>query len=168
MSILLSESHNSAPSQNALRPPAKAAGADPAGGVPLIPALVALLAICLAAFIKPPLLHAQEHKSKVPIVGKLSPGRLQQAYSGKIQSVDLKQKILSVNSLNGEDSEIFPIKKNVRVENLGGTRMKVSALTPGSTVLIYYDQKSRARSIKNIIILSSGKKQKKGKSAPSS
>jgi hypothetical protein len=130
--------------------------------------LVALLAPCMFVFSQALPLRAQQHKSKVPIVGKLSSGNLQQAYSGKIQSLDLKQKVLNVNSLHGQDSEIFPIKKNVRVESLDGGRMKLDALTPGMTVLIYYDQKSGARTVKNIIVLSSGKSQEKGKLAPSS
>ena len=43
-----------------------------------------------------------------------------------------------------------------------------AALTPGTAVLIYFDQKSGERSIKNIVVLSSGKEQAKGKPAPSS
>lgn len=130
--------------------------------------LVALVAVCLVIVAQPSLLCAQQQKSKFPGVGKHSSRNRQNAYSGKVQSLDLKQKILSVNSLHGEDSEIFPIKKNVRVENLGGTRMKLTALKPGTTVLIYFDQKSGERIIKNIVILGSGKNQEKGKRAPSS
>lgn len=113
-------------------------------------------------------LYGQQGRSKVPIVGKLSSGNRQHAYSGKVQSLDLKRKILNVNSLHGQDSEIFPIKKNVHVENLGGGKMKLDALKPGTTVLIYYNQKSGERTVKNIVVLSSGKSQEKGETAPSS
>jgi|GEM_PF-1810684 hypothetical protein len=125
--------------------------------------LTCLLACCMAAPI-----FAQEHKSKVPIVGKLTSGNQEEAYSGKVQSLDLKQQILSVNSLRGRDSEIFPVKKNVRVEGINGNKMKLSALTPGTTVLIYYDQKAGERTVKNIVVLSPGETQEKTKSAPSS
>lgn len=128
----------------------------------------ALVAACALALGQPPLLHAQRHKSKVPIVGKLTSGNTKQAYSGKVQSVDLKQKILNVDSLHGRESEIFPFKKNVRVESLNGNKMDLKKLTPGTTVLIYFDQRSGERTIKNIVVLSSGKEQAKGKPAPSS
>jgi hypothetical protein len=141
------------------------------GGGPtrsLMRALTVLLVACAFALFPAAPLQAQKHKSKVPIVGKLGSSSLQQAYSGKVQSVDKKQKILNVNSLHGRDSEIFPFKKNVRIESLNGKKMDLTALTPGSTVLIYFDQKSGERTIKNIVVLSSGKEQAKGKPAPSS
>jgi hypothetical protein len=122
-----------------------------------------MIFFCLAAP-----LHAQTHKSKVPIVGKLTGGNNKQAYSGKIRSLDLKQKILNVNALHGRENEIFPFKKNVRVEGLNGKRMGLKALKPGTTVLIYFDQKSGGRTIKNIVVLSSGTGQEEDKPAPSS
>ena len=140
----------------------------PAGGGLSFMMLAALTLGCLFALLQTVPVRAQDQGSKVPLVGKLSPGRQQQAYSGKIQSLDMKQKILNLNSLHGRESEIFPIKKNVRVESLGGDRMKLTALEPGMTVLIYYDQRSGERTVKNIVILSSDKGQEKGKPAPSS
>lgn len=128
----------------------------------------ALLACCVFAVCQAPLLQAQSHKSKVPIVGKLTSTNRRQAYTGKIQSLDLKQKILNVNSLHGRESEIFPFKKNVRIESLNGDRMNLKALKPGTTVLIYFNQKSGERTIRNIVVLSSAKEQAKGKAAPSS
>lgn len=128
----------------------------------------ALMAVCAFAFWQAPPLHAQEHKSKVPIVGKLTSPNDRQAYSGKVQSLDLKQKILNVDSLHGEDSEIFPFKKNVRIESLNGGRMDLRALKPGTTVLIYFNQKSGERTIRNIVVLGSGKDQTGDKRAPSS
>jgi hypothetical protein len=130
--------------------------------------LAILLAACAPALFLAVSLHAQQHKSKVPIVGKLGAGNHQQAYSGKVQSLDMKQKILNVNSLQGQDTEIFPFKKNVRIEGLNGKRLDLRALKPGATVLIYFDQKSGERTIKNIVILSSGKEQAKDKPAHSS
>ncbi len=83
-----------------------------------------------------------------------------------MQSLDLKQKILNVNSRQGRKSEIFPLKKNVRVESLNGKKMKLKALRPGTTVLIYFNQKRGERTIKNIIVLSPGEGQA-NKPAPS-
>ncbi len=128
----------------------------------------ALMAFCVFALCQAPPLHAQSPKSKVPLVGKLTSTNTRQAYSGKIESLDLKQQILNVNSLHGRESEIFPFKKNVRVESLNGDRMNLKALKPGTTVLIYFNQKSGERTIRNIVVLSSGKEQAAGKRAPSS
>lgn len=129
--------------------------------------LALLLVPFLGAFIQAPPLCAQGRASKVPIVGKLKSGNRQHAYSGRVQSLNLKQNVLNVDSLHGQDSEIFPIKKNVRVETLGGERLKLGALKPGTPILIYYDQKSGERTVKNIIILGSAKSGRKG-AAPSS
>jgi hypothetical protein len=128
----------------------------------------ALMVVCVFALCSAPLLHAQSPKSKVPLVGKLTSGNTRQAYSGKIKSLDLKQKILNVDSLHGRESEIFPFKKNVRVESLNGNRMNLKALKPGTSVLIYFNQKSGERTIRNIVVLSSGKEQATDKPAPSS
>jgi hypothetical protein len=137
-------------------------------GAHLVWTLAVLLAACAFVLFPAATLHAQQHKSKVPIVGKLGSGNRQRAYSGKVESLDMKQMILNVNALHGRDTEIFPFKKNVRVESVNGKKMALRSLKPGSTVLIYFDQKSGARTIKNIVVLSSGKEQAKGKLAPSS
>ncbi|HET7214910.1 MAG TPA: hypothetical protein VFL79_15065 [Terriglobia bacterium] len=128
----------------------------------------ALLVVSVFALWQAPRLHAQDRKNKMPIVGKLTSPNDRQAYSGKIQSVDLKEKILNVDSLHGQESEIFPFKKNVRIESLGGGRMDIKSLQPGATVLIYFNQKSGERTIRNIVVLSSGKEQARDKPAPSS
>lgn len=128
--------------------------------------LMLTLAACLLAFCQVAPLVAQ--KSKVPIVGKLTSSNHRQAYSGKIQSLDLKQKILNVSSLRNRTTEIFPVKKNMRIESINGKRLDLNALTPGATVLIYFNQKSGERTVRNIVVLSSGKEPAKSKRAPSS
>ncbi len=133
-----------------------------------LPGVATALAVCALTFFHLAPLQAQQEKNKLPIVGKLAPGNHQQAYSGKIQSLDMKRKILNVNSLHGQDTEIFPVKKNMHVEGINGNRLNLSALTPGATVLIYFNQKSGERTVKNIVVLSSSKKQAKSGTAPSS
>ena len=139
-----------------------------AGSRAVLLRISAALGACVLLFCQVAPLQAQQQKSKLPIVGKLATGNHQQAYSGKIQSLNMKEKILNVNSLHGQDTEIFPVKKNMRVEGINGNKLDLSALTPGATVLIYFDQKSGERTIKNIVVLSSGKEQAKGGPAPSS
>ncbi len=131
-------------------------------------AMAALLGACLLLAFQAAPLHAQEHRTKVPIVSKLTTSNRPAAYSGKIQSLDKKQRIMNVNPIEGRGSEIFPFKKNVRIQNLNGGRMDLGALIPGTAVLIYFDQKSGERTIKNIVVLSSGKEQAKDKPTPAS
>ena len=123
---------------------------------PLRAGITAVVA-CFLAFVPATSLRAQQHKSKVPILGKLTSSPHQQAYSGTVQSLDLKQKVLSVNSRQGRDTEIFPVKKDVHVETINGKKLKLKTLTPGTKVLIYYDQKRGERTIKYIIVLDAGK-----------
>lgn len=130
--------------------------------------LMALLGACLFALCQTAPLHAQDQKSKIPLVGKLATGNRKQAYSGTVQSLDMKQRGLNVSALHSRRTEIFPFKKNVRIESLNGNRMDLKALTPGTAVLIYFNQKSGERTVKNIIVLSSGKQQAKDKTEPSS
>lgn len=121
---------------------------------------------CLFTFVQAASVHAQEHKNKLPIVGKISGNSDRQAYSGTVQSLNMKQRILSVNSRQGRDTEIFPVKKNIRVEAINGKKMDLKALTPGTSVLIYFDQRGGKRTIKNIIVLETSKGQ--AKHAPAS
>ncbi len=120
-----------------------------------------IVAACLLAFVQATPLSAQQHKNKIPIVGKIIPFPGRQAYSGTVQSLDMKQKVLNVNSLHGQDTEIFPVKKDIHVEALNGKKLELEALTPGTSVLIYYKEKGGEREVKNIIVLESGKKEPK-------
>ena len=127
-----------------------------------------VFAACLVVFFQAASLRGQNGKSKLPVIGKLTSGNQQQAFTGKIQSLDLKQRVLSVNSLHGQQSEIFPVNKNVRVQAVNGHRMKLTELVPGMTVLIYFHQRSGERTVKNIVVLSSSKARGKAKQAHSS
>lgn len=121
---------------------------------------------CFFAFLPATSLRAQQHKSKVPILGKLTSNPDQQAYSGTVQSLDLKQKVLNVNSRQGRDTEIFPLKKDVHVETINGKKMQLENLTPGTSVLIYFDQKRGERTVKNIIVLEAGKNSRETQHPP--
>lgn len=135
------------------------------GATRLQAGVIALVA-CFCAFVQTVPAHAQQHKHKVPIIGKMTSNPHQQAYSGKVQSLDLKQKILSVISRQGQDTEIFPLKKSVHVESINGKKMKLNSLTPGTNILIYYDEKGGERMVKNIIVLEAGKSKGETKHAP--
>lgn len=127
---------------------------------------LSLLAACFVALAPPA--RAQQQKSKVPIVGKLGSNSDHEAFSGKIASVDLTEKILNVNARQGQETEIFPLRKDTRIQGVNGKKLKIEALTPGTSVLIYYRDKGSGREIKNIIVLEGAKDQGKSSAAPPS
>lgn len=115
-----------------------------------------------------------ERRTKVPVIGKIAGGSSRQAFSGKVQSVDLKRNLLMIETVEGRATEFFPIKKNVPVETASGERLKVKELAPGTNVIVYYEVKEDRRSVSEIMVLGPGGEEKatdakdKKKSAPPS
>jgi len=107
-------------------------------------------------------------KHKVPIVGKLTSGGSKQAFSGKVEAVNLKLHVLELNAKESKSLEIFPIKKDVNVSSADGSRMKVSQLKPGNQVIVYYEQKGGKRTVKDIVLLTEGTAEEPKKSEPPS
>ncbi len=110
----------------------------------------------------------QQHRTKVPIADKIiTPGPAHQAFTGMVASLDTKRHVLNVNTVEGGSSEIFPLKKNTKVATANGRPMTLTALQPGTDVIVYYEQKGDQRSVQNIVILAP-KNEGKGKKAPPS
>ena len=113
--------------------------------------------------------YAQDsHKSKVPGLDKIASGSSRLAFSGNIQSFDQKRELLSVNTVQGGTTEVFPLKKGVHVSAANGARLNLDNLKPGANVLVYYEQKAEKRTVTEIIVLSSGASQGQNKPAPPS
>jgi len=108
-------------------------------------------------------LKAQEqHKTKVPGLDKItSGGPTQQAFSGIVRSVDLKSEVLNVDNVNGESTEIFPIRGKTHVVTADGDKLKLAKLKPGTNVLVYYEQKGDRRTVTQIVVLAPGAEKKK-------
>lgn len=105
---------------------------------------------------------------KMPSVSKITSGPMEQAFSGKIETLDFKKHVLTVDALQGQSVEMFPMKNSVQVSDAGGKKIKVKALTPGTSIIVYYQLKGEQRKIRQIIVLSAGEKAgKKSKSHPS-
>ncbi len=120
-----------------------------------VPTLAGLFAVMLSVVAAGSLRAQDEHRRKVPGLDKItSGGPGQQEFNGKVQSVDLQNAVLNVQSLREDNVEIFPIKKNVRVTTARGEKLSVDSLEPGTNVLVYYEQKGDRRSVKGIIVLS--------------
>lgn len=109
----------------------------------------------------------EERKHKVPIADKVSSGFSRQAFSGKVQSLDLERKLLNVDTVLGSNTEIFPVTKGVRVASADGAKLKLKALAPGTNVLIYYEQKGDQRTVKEIVVLAAGSTQARKPAPPS-
>jgi len=111
----------------------------------------------------PVMLGAQEQQrlSKVPVIDKIASGTTQQAFMGVIKSIDLESEVLNVDNLNGKSTEIFPIKKKIRVVTADGSKLKLEKLKPGTNVLVYFDQKGDHRTVTQIVIMAGGAAKKK-------
>ena len=97
--------------------------------------------------------HAQKRGSKVPVFGKLSNKGSAQAFSGKLESLDLEHNLLKVNTVQGDHTEIFQVKKGVSVYTAGGDKLKLSELMPGTNVLVYFELKDERQTVKEIVVL---------------
>jgi len=113
--------------------------------------------------------HAQDQRRrKIPVVDKLTSGSYRQAYSGKLDSVDLKRHVFEVDAIEGKSVEIFPVNKGISVSTAGGERLKLNDLKPGNNVLILYEQKGDRRTVKEIVVLAAGAEEKNKKHSPPS
>ncbi|HUI43027.1 MAG TPA: hypothetical protein VL523_13775 [Terriglobia bacterium] len=131
-------------------------------------AVALAMALAAVAVFAPASAHAQ-HKSKVPGLAKItSGGSGQQAYSGSVLSLDIKNSVLNVHSTQGDTVEIFPFKKNVRVDGADGEKLPLDGLKPGTSVLIYFEQKGNRRTAKQIVVLAVPPEGQKDKPVPPS
>src|SRR5579859_4405639 len=113
--------------------------------------------------------HAQDQrKRKIPVVDKLTSGSSRQAFSGKLENMDLKRRVLEVDALEGKGMEIFPVNKGISVSTAGGEKLNLKELQPGSNILIYYEQKGDRRTVKEIVVLAAGADEKNKKHSPPS
>lgn len=107
-------------------------------------------------------------RPKMPGLNKPPAGPTEQAFSGKIESLNLKQHVLSVDALKGQSVEMFPIKNGVQISGADGKRLDFNALAPGTNVIIYYQLKGEQRKIKQIVVLSAEGIAKKKNRSPAS
>jgi hypothetical protein len=103
---------------------------------------------------------AQEEKPKIPGIDKIIAAQEHLAFTGSVKSVDEKHNVLSVDSVEGGTTEIFPIKHSTHVLTADGFRKKLDVLTPGTRVIVYYDQRSDRRTVTRIELFASESKKK--------
>jgi hypothetical protein len=111
--------------------------------------------LCAALLLVCGLASAQRNTlDKMPVVDKVTNPSTHEAFTGTVQSLDEKQKILNVNSVEGGITEIFPIKKGTAVIGSGGARLKLTDLKPGTSVIVYYEQRTDRISVQHIDVIS--------------
>jgi hypothetical protein len=115
--------------------------------------LVALISVGSA-------LAQEEEKPKVPGLDKIIEANQHLMFTGKVKAVDLNRNTLSVSSIEGSDTEIFPIKSSTHVLTSDGFRKKIDVLSPGTQIIVYYDQRADRRSITHIDLYTSETKKK--------
>ena len=73
--------------------------------------------------------------------------------------------MLKVNTVQGDHTEIFQVKKGASVYTAGGDKLELSELTPGTNVLVYFELKDEHRTVKEIVVLANAPAEEK-KSPP--
>ncbi len=126
------------------------------------------LAFLLVAALAVERLRAQEDITSRPPATKTRLTTARRAFSGKVESVDLKKKILTVSTVEGSVTEIFPVKKDVPVTAPSGGKLKLKELKPGTNIIVYYLYRDGRRSVNEIMVLAVGSDKNKKKSAPPS
>jgi hypothetical protein len=116
----------------------------------LVPAIVMLVGVT----------RAQDEKPKVPGLDKIISAQEHLAFTGTVKSVDEKHNIITIDAVEGGDTEIFPIKHSTHVETADGFRKKLGVLSPGTRVIVYYDQRADHRMVTRIELFASESKRK--------
>jgi hypothetical protein len=106
----------------------------------------------------------EEEKPKVPGLDKIIAANEHLMFTGKIKSIDLDHNTMSVSSVEGSDTEIFPVKHSTHVLTSDGFRKRIDILSPGTQVIVYYDQRSDHRTVTHIDLYTSETKKKEPQS----
>jgi hypothetical protein len=134
----------------------------------LSPAALGFVLVLAGGFARQTAQAQEGRKRKIPVVDKIAGGTNHQAFSGSVQSLDLEQHVLEVNASEGKTMEIFPIKKGVSISTADGGKFKLKELTPGTNVIVYYDQRGDHRTVKQIVVLAARPDEQKKKAPPPS
>ncbi len=137
--------------RRSIRTPAARAGA--AWRVALV--IPAILLIAAAAFAQD-----DDEKPKIPGLDKIISANEHLMFTGTVKTLDEKHNFLSVSSVEGEDTEIFPIKHSTKVETSDGFRKKLAVLSPGTRIIVYYEQRADHRTVTDIQLYTSESKKK--------
>lgn len=117
-------------------------------------AAVATLAL-LTVVAAPAALAQSLGGKKLPGISKIeSKGSTDVVFTGGVQMLNVRSKVLEVSTADGSSTAIFPITKKVRVASIDGRKLKLAALTPGSNVIVHYRQEGGRRIVQKIVLVS--------------
>jgi hypothetical protein len=116
--------------------------------------------LVLAIFMLVGAAPAQQEKPKVPGLDKIIAANEHLMFTGKVKLLDEQHNTLSVSSVEGSDTEIFPIKHSTHVLTSDGFRKKLDVLSPGTQIIVYYDQRADHRTVTHIELYTSETKKK--------
>jgi hypothetical protein len=114
-----------------------------------------ILLIVVAAFAQ-----QDDEKPKLPGLDKIISANEHLMFTGTVKTLDEKHNFMTVSSVEGEDTEIFPIKHSTKVETSDGFRKKLAVLSPGTRIMVYYDQRADHRTVTDIQLFTSESKKK--------
>jgi hypothetical protein len=117
----------------------------------VVPAILLLGCAALA--------QQEEEKPKIPGLDKIIAANEHLMFTGTVKLVDEKHNVMSIDA-EGGTTEIFPIKHSTHVETADGFRKKLDVLSPGTRVIIYYDQRADHRTVTRIELFASESKKK--------
>ena len=129
------------------------------------PLLLAVLMICATTLVaQGP--EDDQQMGRIPLPTKKTLTGVHRAFSGKVESLDLKRKILIVGTVEGVATEIFPIKKGTPVSGAKGKKLKLEELAPGTNIIVYYDYRDGRRSVNEITVLAVNPPKEEKKESP--
>jgi len=106
-----------------------------------------------------PALAQQEEKPKIPGLDNIIAANEHLMFTGTVKLVDEKHSVMSIDA-EGGTTEIFPIKHSTHVLTADGFRKKLEVLSPGTRVIVYYDQRADHRTVTRIELFASESKKK--------
>lgn len=114
-----------------------------------------IFALCMVfAIAASPSPAQQLGRQKLPVLGKIGTNApTKGAFTGIIQTLDRQSKVLEVSSVNGRNTAIFPITKKVKVSSIEGHKLKLTALTPGTNIVVNYEQHGDRRTVQEITVI---------------
>ena len=104
--------------------------------------------------------------SRISLPTKKTMGGAHRAFSGKVETLDLKRKVLIVGTVEGGATEIFPIKKGISVSGAKGKKLKIEELSAGTNVIVYYDFRDGRRTVNEIMVLAVNPPKEEKKDSP--
>jgi len=83
-----------------------------------------------------------------------------EAFTGTLTSVRSKGKMITLETDEGNATEIFSCKNGPGIRTVAGKKIKFKSLKPGMMVVVYYSSKRGRRSVKDVLVLKTGSAKK--------